>query len=522
MAALKSRLKQLEDLVKQKQAPNSNSDAGQSEDAGAEQVSGDSDDPASWDLSEPTNGNSMTTATSNFQDPFHSNTSEDTGNAADDVYEEEDGDFDGAAFLLNLPIILPPAPQAWVLLQEYLVDFNKASPLFSQKRLVDLYTDVFSGTPTLDCLQLKAVYSTLAIAYRLRAMSPLASDADNHNAKSFVEQTSAALPRILIARPSVPSSQYLVGIAVVMHGTHNPQGTRCLLAAALRMLLDLSPRGLEYDEEQAARVFWIAFSMDVDLAIRNGQWSSTVFSPPRRYERIQLSEDMGVVPIGQQQFPIFQHRVQLTKIQSRFLQAVGRVRSLGAVSADMVERQKFSASLKSIAAELSAWRLREPFFQTCPESYRHKLHRSDLVHLTVLEGTYFDTLFKVQGALQRIGPFHGSIMLHLSRYRDLDFTNYLGEAVRLLSLFNFLPPGDFAFVWLVIEAVVSAAYVLLNSVLQSPHLAKAKEDLAATAQPRLLLAELVQKHPQKRLAAALAELERLDRQVLAKPDIPTS
>lgn len=516
MAVLQDRLKQLEDIVKQQQPATSHLHAGHAGGLRTNHTADelDAEHLTNWEARNITDDGP--TSIPSLQGAIPSEVADGADNSNDDTYDDEDDNINATQFL-QIPVVLPPASQAWMLLQEYLVDFNKAWPLFNQEKLVDLYTGVFAETPNLDCLRLKGVYSTLAIAYRLHAMSPLASDADNHNAKSFVEQTSYALPRILVARPSLPSAQYLSAMAVVMHGTHDSQGTRSLLAAALRMLLDLSPHSLDYEEKQAARVFWIASTMDVDLAIRNGQWSSTVFSPPHCYHLPQ-SEDTGSLPIGEQQFPIFEHHIRLTKIQSRFLQTVASVPSLLALPANSAERQQFSASLQAVAASLSEWRLHEPLFQKCPESYRHKLHRSDLVHLIVLEATYFNTLFRLQGALQRIGPFNGSAMLHLPRYQGLHFCEYLPEAVRLLSLFNFLTHGDFAFVWLVIDAVVSAAFVLLNSAVQQPLLS---EGLAATTQVLWILHELVQKHPQKRLTAALAELRRLHHQTLAKPGLPT-
>lgn len=519
MAVLQDRLKQLEDIVRQQQPATSHSNAGHAEETRTDHTADElnAEELTNWEPSDLTDDSS--TSIPDLNRAISSDAADGADHSTDDIYDDEDDNINATQFL-QIPVVLPPAQQAWVLLQEYLVDFNKAWPLFDQDKLIDLYTGVFAETPNLDCLRLKGVYSTLAIAYRLHAMSPLASDADNHNAKSFVEQTSYALPRILVARPSLPSAQYLSAMAVVMHGTHDSQGTRSLLAAALRMLLDLSPHSLDYEERQAARVFWIASTMDVDLAVRNGQWSSTVFSPPHSY-RLPQSEDTGTLPIGEQQFPIFQHRIQLTKIQTRFLQTVASVPSLRTLPANNSERQEFSASLQTVATSLSDWRLRDPLFQRCPESYRHKLHRSDLVHLTVLEATYFNTLFRLQGALQGIGPFNGSAMLHLPRYQKLDFWDHLSEAVRLLSLFNFLTHGDFAFVWLVIDAVVSAAYVLLNSAVQQPHLSKAKEGLAATTQVLRLLGELMQKHPQRRLSAALAELGRLHQQTLVKPGLPT-
>lgn len=416
--------------------------------------------------------------------------------------DEEKGEIDGAKFLLRLPVVLPPAPQAWALLQEYLVDFNKAVPLFDEERLVNLYGSAFSDTPGVECVELKGIYSTLAIAYRLRAMSPLASDADDHNARSFVEQTSVALPRILVAKPSLPSAQYLTAMAVVMHGTHDPQGTRSLLAAALRMLLDLSPRSIEYDEQQACRVFWIASNMDIDLAMRIGSWSSTTLAANQIYNTLPHTDNIGVLPLDNASFPFFRHRVELTRIQNRFFQYVSMRHG---VQINSLNSQELPVPLQAIIADISAWRRSDAVFRASPEDCRQRMHRSDLVHLMILEAAYFNTLFLLQGAQYRVGPFNGSVLLHLHQYCAVDFEHCTGDAVRLLRLFNLLPHGDFAFVWLVLEAVACAVYVLFHSAVRPT----GADDLDSTAQPLQLLRELLERRPQKRLRAALGELDRL-------------
>ncbi|ETN43378.1 uncharacterized protein HMPREF1541_02537 [Cyphellophora europaea CBS 101466] len=514
---MKDRLTQLEDLIKSQR------------ELGVEHGKTDGDSSTDYvdgpeiqleesllEFSSPALDNPETGPEIDLRETFSSSIGDSTQpNDVDEGFE--DGDFKGAAFLLQLPIVLPPALQAWDLLQEYLVDFNKALPLFDEERLVSMYRNVFSQDPKLDCLDLKAVYATLAIAYRLRAMSPLASDKDDHNAKSFIEQTFVALPRMLVARPSLPSAQYITAMAVVMHGTRDSQGTRSLLAAALRMLLDLSSRSLSYDEHQAQRVFWIAFMMDTDLAIRNGQWSSNVFFPPNTYELASSSLDAGILPMGRQSFPYFRHRAQLAKIQARLLRLVG-IGHGTAASSHALPNQKMLTSLQSIAADLSAWRLREPLFQAYPKAYRHKLHRSDLVHLTVLEATFFSTYFALQGALQGIGPFRGSVMLYLQQYCELDMRGHVDDAVRLLSLFDYLPHGDFACVWLVIDAIVIAVYVLLGASLHHPYLLHLEDTSQAISGPLQLLRHLAQKHSQKRLLAAYRELERLNQVIGGCPE----
>jgi hypothetical protein len=427
-----------------------------------------------------------------------------------DSEDDEKGEIEGATFLLNLPVVLPPAPQAWLLLQEFLVDWNKAIPLFEPEGLVKLYTDVFSHGLRPDCLRLKAIYSSLAIAYRLRAMSPMASDTDDYNAKSFTEQTSAALPRILVADASLPSAQYLISMAVVMHGTHDPQGTRCLLAAALRMILDLSPKSIGYNAAQATRVFWIASCIETDVAFRRGQWSNGVIHPGPTFRTIIPSHDVGILPIGSRLFPVFEYRTQLARIQAQFLDCVrNRYDSLH-VGID--NSQRYSENLQTILANLTAWREGDPVFRSATNSFRHQLHRSDLVHLLVLEATYFHTLLVVNGALQHVGPYGGSVMLHLHRYRSLEFQKYLHEARRLLKIFNLLTHGDVAVVWLTIEAVTLGVYVLSVSILTDVRVQAADaliEHLRTSSLFQKLMRELLQKRSQKRLRVALAELERL-------------
>jgi hypothetical protein len=422
----------------------------------------------------------------------------------DDI--DEKGEIDGAAFLTDVPVVLPPPPQAWILLQEYLVDFNRAVPLFDEEKLVSLYTDVFSESPSSDCMQLKGVLSTLAIAYRLRAMSPFASESDNQNAKHFIEQTSVALPRILVGRPSLPSIQFLTAMALVMHGTHDPQGTRALVAAAIRMIEDLSPRSPAYDPAQAARVFWVAASIDTDLAIRAGRWSSVIY-PGQAYSIPPTLDHVGVVPVGERTFPIFQYHTDLVQIQARFIDRVGS-KPQHLTSGDL-ENQRYFHSLRQVVTDLQTWRSGESLFQDSPDSFRQSLDRSDFVHILVLEATYFLTMFTLRGAQTGIGPFSGSVMLHLSHYRSLDFSEHLGDATRLLSIFDLLPHGDVAVVWLSLEAIACATHVLLSAANRGTA-AKASFNVPAVARPCLqLLRRLLHQRPQKRLRVALAELEAL-------------
>ena len=418
---------------------------------------------------------------------------------------------------------LPPAAQAWALLQKYLVDFNRAIPLFEEEYLTALYRSALSGHQNVSSLQLTVVHLTLAIAHHLRAMNPLATPADNENAHTYLRQASVALPDILLSPPTLISAQCLIAMAVVINGTADSQPATILVTTALRMMLEIIRANSNFPEsdiegQRLKRVFWIALFTDVDASVRSGHWTSMTFYEPEIDLPLQQSADgLGLMPLGQTLFCIFHSRAHLAQIQIRLLQLLGVRNSLRNEAA-------IATSVEELAVDLTAWRLQEPLFQALPEAPLSSLHRSDVVHLLSLEASYFNTFFALESLREDIGPFNGSVLLHLSRYSSLKFSDYIAEARRVLRIFNRLAQGALAVAGLVIEAVTSALYIVLSFMIQYPSATTTEQDTELTTIPLKVIVELSQKDGQEKLVVALKTIllkvcERYNRH-LRDPDSP--
>ena len=83
---------------------------------------------------------------------------------------------------------------------------------------------------------------------------------------------------------------------------------------------------------------------------------------------------------------IFRLRVELASLQAELMEHVYLLPASGPSSVDSMGR------LKVIASKLKAWR-QNGLFQLTADNLRTHLHRSDLVHITVLEAAYFCTVY---------------------------------------------------------------------------------------------------------------------------------
>lgn len=116
----------------------------------------------------------------------------------------------------NKKCSLPPAEGGFFLLQEYLVDYNAATPLFDRVTISTLFEDCYSGRSVVSVISWVALKLVLAIAHRLRAMSPLGVTQDTENAELYLEECLAELNILILERPSLLLCQCYVALAVVI------------------------------------------------------------------------------------------------------------------------------------------------------------------------------------------------------------------------------------------------------------------------------------------------------------------
>ena len=408
---------------------------------------------------------------------------------------------------------LPLASNAWVLLQEYLSDFNEAVPLFDKETLIDLYRSVYDAQHESSAVEKAAVHATIVIAHRFRAMSPLGNSSDNELSQAAFEQASAVLPQILMHGPPLLSSQCLVALAVIVHGTSSSEPAFNLLALALRMLVDLfylclgdTPSSEEY--EQLKRVYWIAFSMEVTLNSIQGRWWPANPDLGIPLPESSSSDKQGQIQVGQDHLEIFSRRSQLAQIQARLIQTVFLFKT------SVQHPTQIRAATLSLVHDLKQWRETESLFQTDPDTLSQILHRSDLVHLVILEATYFSTLFALDSFQQGIGPFKGSLATTIEKHSQMKFGGCIRDARRLLRMLQHLPKGNYAYAWLIVEAVVSATFVVLNVLIQNVP-ATQDLDLALTADAALIISGLLPLDTRGNLTNAAKTVARLRETVTA-------
>ncbi|KAI9737576.1 MAG: hypothetical protein M1834_009731 [Cirrosporium novae-zelandiae] len=173
---------------------------------------------------------------------------------------------------------LPPKEEALSLLKDYFENFNCMFPLFHEPTFMHLVERQYSRDPFEGSGWWASLNVALAIAHRLRVMSNLVPKEEDEKAWSYLKNAMGVLTELTMRNSDLLSVQALLGLALFLQGTPNPQPSYFLVAAALRIShsIGLHKRGSgfnlnEVEIEQRKRVFWIAYILDKDLCIRSGR-----------------------------------------------------------------------------------------------------------------------------------------------------------------------------------------------------------------------------------------------------------
>ncbi|EXJ73597.1 uncharacterized protein A1O5_03359 [Cladophialophora psammophila CBS 110553] len=369
---------------------------------------------------------------------------------------------------------LPPVQGGLFLLQEFLVDFNAAIPLFNAAVITSLFQDCYNGRVNGKPIEWVALKVVLGIAHRLRAMSPLGVPQDTENAEIYLQECLDAVPELLVLRPSLLLAQCFLGLAVVISTSSRPYPAQTFVSLALRVVQDLrvnDPRGIELintvDLVQQQRVFWIAFFMEVDMNLRAGRLPN--LTP--RLINVELPTDdqpdaAGEITAASGEFKvnIFRLHVELALLQAEFGEQLSLPRT--------ARKSEHSADveLRAINSRLEEWR-RNWIFELDAEHLRAALHRSDLVHFVVLESTYFSTAYAFWARIlpapgTRNNAFSAQGLIEGMSKQKAGILHK--DARRFIDLLRLIPGDDIACNWLSLETIVSALVVVLAHIIFNP------------------------------------------------------
>jgi hypothetical protein len=282
------------------------------------------------------------------------------------------------------------------------------------------------------------------IAHQLRALSPVATRNDTVRAEYYLDKCLDSFARVLLEEPNEKLVQCLLGVAIMLQHSAKSHRVASFISIAVRMAQELGYNEAHisgsYDSAQGrveSYLFWICFFMDADLSMyalkpSTHKHSDISIGLPNAHYGDWWSRDTDGSLDGASSPPginVFFLHSSLAVIQA---QALERVFS---VKANLQPTQQ-SIRVQSITAKLAAWRWNSGLNAVTD------LQGSDLLHLVMLEASYFRTVYQLE-ASQQIGRFtHRQDMfshIALRAQRHSQQSGIYEDACRLLSLLASLP-----------------------------------------------------------------------------------
>ncbi|KAK4634957.1 ABC-transporter-regulating transcription factor [Fulvia fulva] len=433
---------------------------------------------------------------------------------------------------------LPGRQECYALLKDYFENFNCMFPLFHEPTFMHLVDKHYSLEPYDGSGWWASLNVALAIGHRLRVMSNVVGQEEDEVAWAYLKNAMAVMSELTMRNTDLLSVQALLGMALFLQGTPNPQPSFFLVAAAIRLAhsIGLHKRGSgfnlnEVENEQRKRVFWIAYLMDKDICLRSGR-------PPSQDDddmNVDLpSEDpidnVGNVPLSVEQDG--KKTMNLFRLMCSFAQIQSRVyKQLYSVKASRQSDGELLNTIGDLDAQLEEWKDSIPI-DFRPEHEIKAAHTPLILHVVVLHFAYYNCLTTIH----RMSVHHGYWTSRLSDYaiqglnaRPLNPRVFMSAALCVnaartsIGLIRYIPQGDYACVWLVLYYPVSALVTLFANILQNPQDARARSDLKLMSSVVSFLTMLERDVSEangnvRRMLSVCAEFERIARVALDKTE----
>ncbi|KAF2969377.1 hypothetical protein GQX73_g4217 [Xylaria multiplex] len=400
--------------------------------------------------------------------------------------------------LFHRPVFrpLPPKPEALSLLKDYFENFNCIFPLFHQPTFMHLVEKQYSSDPYEGSGWWASLNCVFAIAHRLRVMSNLVPQEEDEKAWDLL------------------SVQALLGMALFMQGTPNPQPSFLLVAAAIRSShsIGLHKRGTGFnlnpiEIEQRKRVFWIAYMLDKDLCLRSGR-------PPAQDDddmNVELpdadpADHIGNIPLanGKGKMNLFRVMCELAVIESRIYKRLYSTKATKLSDGELLQ------TIGELDKELETWKDNIDIDYR-PEHEIKASHTPLILHIAMLHFSYYNALTTIHRLNARpLNP------------RVFSSAALCASAARAtISLLKYIPQGDFSCVWMALYFPVSALVTLFGNILQNPNDARARSDTRLMNLVVTFLSTLGQEAETggvHRMLGVCAEFERIARAVIEKAE----
>lgn len=357
---------------------------------------------------------------------------------------------------------LPGRQECYALLRDYFENFNCMFPLFHEPTFMHLVDKHYSLEPYEGSGWWASLNVALAIGHRLRVMSNVVGQEEDEVAWAYLKNAMAVMTELTMRANDLLSVQALLGMALFLQGTPNPQPSFFLVSAAIRLAhsIGLHKRGSGFnlnqvENEQRKRVFWIAYLLDKDICLRSGRPPAQddddmnvelpSENPPDHVGSVPLAEEVD----GKSTMNLFRLMCQFAQIQSRVY------KQLYSVKASRQSDGELLNTIGELDSELEDWKDSIPI-DFRPEHEIKAAHTPLILHVVVLHFAYYNCLTTIH----RMSVHHGYWTSRLSDYaiqglnaRPLNPRVFMSAALCVnaartsIALIRYIPQGDYACVW---------------------------------------------------------------------------
>jgi hypothetical protein len=284
-------------------------------------------------------------------------------------------------------------------------------------------------------------------------MSLLRGGEEDRMAWGYLWNALGVITELTLRDTDLLGIQALLGIAIILQGTPNPQPASVLVAAAIRSSHNLglhrsaSLLGLDPVEvEQRRRVFWIAYLLDKDLSLRLDQ-------PPVQSE-VDLDVDLPIwepgdglgyiyTSNGTSKIHFFRLHIALAIIQERIY------RMLYSVQALKQSHEERLVAVEALNGMLETW-IGSLALGFQAENLAISLPNSSILHMVILHLSYFSCLTMVHGVPFQNNDWSINAFNYYSRTSEVVISSQalcVSAARSSIRLMDFVPHGDYACIW---------------------------------------------------------------------------
>ncbi|KAL9014026.1 MAG: hypothetical protein Q9173_001329 [Seirophora scorigena] len=387
---------------------------------------------------------------------------------------------------------LPPKHEALSLCKDFFDNFNLMFPLFHEPTFMHLVEKQYSRQPYEGSGWWASFNIALAIAHRIRVMSNLVPQEEDNKAWMYLKNAMGVLTELTMRNSDLLSVQALLGMAMFLLGTPNPQPSFFLVAAAIRLAssIGLHKRGSGFnlnpvEIEQRKRVFWIGYILDKDICLRSGR-------PPAQDDddmNVDLPSDDPMDNIGNIPLVDGKGKINLFRLMCTFAVIENKVyKQLYSTKASKQSDGALLNTIGELDKELEEWKDAIPI-DIRPEHEIKAAHPPLVLHIVVLHFAYYSTLQTIHRMSIHHGPLNPRVF---------------SSAALLILYFP-----------------ISALVTLFANILQNPQDPRARSDVRLMNQVVNFLSLLAVTEEQggiKRMLGLCIEFERIAKLVLDKAE----